>query len=453
MNSELKKTMQEKLGINIDSILLPNKNQNMSRWSVVACDQYTSEPEYWKSVSEAIENSPSTYHLIYPEVFLDHESETQKQSRIKTINHKMETYLSRNIFTEYTDSMILVERTSPDGKKRIGLMVSLDLERYDFSKNSQSLIRATEGTIVERLPPRIKIRENACLELPHIMVLIDDPSKTVIEPLYEKIVSTEPVYSFNLMMDSGYLNGWKISDDESIGQFAQNLLTLADPTLFQQKHQTDASKDVVLFAVGDGNHSLATAKSCWENLKKTLPETDLIDHPARYALVEIVNVHDEGLYFEPIHRILFNADFEEFTEQMKTYFEEKGCFFERSSDMDKPINVMDKPIHILPFITESGTGCFVIGKPLYTLEVATLQSFLDVWMINHPESIIDYVHGDDVTARLGSKPGNIGFFLPVMNKNDLFHTVIVDGALPRKTFSMGEAHEKRFYTECRKICR
>ena len=194
MNSNLKKTMQEKLGISIDSILLPNKNQNMSRWSVVACDQYTSEPEYWKSVSEYIENSPSTYHLIYPEVFLDHESETQKQSRIKTINHKMETYLTRNIFTEYTDSMILVERTSPDGKKRIGLMVSLDLERYDYSKNSQSLIRATEGTIVDRLPPRIKIRENACLELPHIMVLIDDPSKTVIEPLYEKISSTEPVY-------------------------------------------------------------------------------------------------------------------------------------------------------------------------------------------------------------------------------------------------------------------
>lgn len=448
LNPALIETMKSKLGLNISSVLLPAENVDMQRWSVIACDQYTSEPEYWEDVDRFVGDSPSTLRLIFPEVYLEIETEEQKANRIKNINDNMTSYLKDNILCEHKDTVILVERTFSNGKKRNGIIVAVDLERYDFSKGSQSLIRATEGTIIERLPPRIRIRENAMLELPHIMVLIDDAKKTVIEPLVSKASSLPQVYSFELMKQSGSIKGWKITDGSDIEAMASALLELADKESFKSRYDlNDSDLDVLLFAVGDGNHSLATAKSCWENLKKTLTTEELKDHPARYALVEIVNLHDDGLVFEPIHRVVFNVNHEQLLDSFVSYYKDQGCNARYVKGTEKP----DTSGHAIKYVTSEGYGYLIVECPIYNIDVGTLQSFLDDYLKKNPHAGIDYIHGEDVTDKLGKQPGNIGFFLSKMDKNELFKTVILDGALPRKTFSMGEASEKRFYLEARKI--
>lgn len=436
-----------KLGLNISSVLLPRRDIDMQRWSVVACDQYTSEPEYWEDVDRFVGNSPSTLRLIFPEVFLETETEDQKAKRIKSINDSMTSYLNDNILYECNDAVIIVERTFRSGLKRHGIIVSVDLERYDFSKGSQSLIRATEGTIIERLPPRIRIRENAPLELPHIMLLIDDPDETVIEPLVSRSSSYSLLYSFELMKQSGYIKGWKVDRESDIEALAAALSKLADREYFRARYELKNDTDVLLYAVGDGNHSLATAKVCWENLKKTLPAEELMDHPARYALVEIVNVHDSGLVFEPIHRVVFNVDYKHLLDSFEAYYKNMGCGARIVKGTEKP----DSSGHVIKYVTSEGYGHLIVDNPTYNLDVGTLQAFLDDYLKDNSQANIDYIHGEDVTDKLGKQPGNIGFFLSKMDKNDLFKTVILDGALPRKTFSMGEASEKRFYLEARKI--
>lgn len=448
IKTSLIEKMKNNLGINISSVLLPVKDTDMQRWAVVACDQYTSEPEYWKDANNFVGESPSTLRLIFPEAYLESETNDQKSARIKSINDNMTTYLNNNLLYEHNNSIILVERTFESGLKRHGLMLAIDLERYDFSKGSQSLIRATEGTIIDRLPPRIRIRENAELELPHIMVLIDDAEKTVIEPLVEKADTLTQVYSFDLMKQSGSIKGWKISDENYIENMVNALIKLADKENFKSRYKLNDDKlDVLLFAVGDGNHSLATAKACWENLKKTLTTEELQNHPARYALVEIVNVHDSGLVFEPIHRVVFNVDSRNLIDSFITYYKNQGCNAHVVFGSEKP----STSGHTIKFVTDSQCGYLVVENPVYNLDVGTLQSFLDYYKNNNAQAVIDYVHGEDVTEKLGKQPGNIGFFLSNMDKNELFKTVILDGALPRKTFSMGEASEKRFYLEARKI--
>lgn len=444
----LTETMKNKLGLNISSVLLPEKNIDMQRWSVIACDQYTSEPGYWEDVDRFVGNSPSTLRLIFPEVYLEIESDEQKSKRIKDINDNMSSYLNDNILCEYKDTVILVERMFNSGKTRYGLILSVDLERYDFSKGSQSLIRATEGTIIERLPPRIRIRENAILELPHIMLLIDDAEKTVIEPFVSKSSSLPQVYSFELMKQSGSIKGWKITDESDIEAMAAALLKLAGKDGFKERYDIkDDDKDVLLFAVGDGNHSLATAKSCWENLKKTLGPEELQDHPARYALVEIVNLHDEGLVFEPIHRVVFNVDHKQLLDSFVSYYKNQGCNVININGTEKP----DTSGHAIRYVTPEGYGYLIVECPIYNIDVGTLQNFFDDYLEKNPQVGIDYIHGEETTDKLGKQPGNIGFFLSKMDKNELFKTVILDGTLPRKTFSMGEASEKRFYLEARKI--
>jgi len=443
INSELRESLKNNLGIDISSVLLPKKHIDMRKWAVVACDQYTSEPEYWKETEDFVGDNPSTLRLIYPEAYLETENEEQKSKRISDINNCMNAYLENNIFQEYRDTIVLVERTFRSGAKRHGIVLAVDLEKYDYSKGSQSLIRATEGTIVDRLPPRIRIRENASLELPHIMLLIDDRERTVIEPLVKRADSFEQLYSFELMKDSGYIRGWKITDEKDIENMAGALMKLADPDNFRKRYNVDEGYNVLLFAVGDGNHSLATAKACWENLRKTLGPGEMETHPARFALVEIVNLHDEGLVFEPIHRIMFNVDTKDLLNEFVAYYRERGAFVSADKTGTKG--------HIIKFVSSSESGWLVVENPDANLDVGTLQNFLDYYMKKNPETGIDYVHGENIVERLGRKPGNMGFFLSPMDKNELFRTVILDGALPRKTFSMGEASEKRFYVEARKI--
>lgn len=421
------------LGIQIPEIMLP-QNVDLSKWAVVACDQYTSEPNYWKNVEICTEGSPSTLNIIFPEVYLE---DGDTDDRINIINKNMENYISDNIISSIGKGFIYIDRQTSHAKSRKGLMVALDLECYDYTKGSNTLIRATEGTVIERLPPRIKIRQNAAVELPHIMVLIDDPNKTIIEPIAQKAETLEKLYDFELMMDGGHIKGYKVSSDEDLSDIAKALSSLCDKDMFSSKYSISKDKDVLLYAVGDGNHSLASAKGHWENVKKSIPVEQQKNHPARFALVELVNVHDDGLVFEPIHRVLFNVDANDLLQSFKDFYKSTGT----SHSMG----------HTFKYITSSGEGSIVIDSPISNLEVGTLQIFLDSYLKSHSDVKIDYIHGEDVVTRLGSQQGNIGFYLPAMDKQDLFKTVILDGALPRKTFSMGEAEEKRFYLECRKI--
>jgi len=441
------------LGVQVPSIMLPKKDVDMTLWSVVACDQYTSEPEYWNKVYEIVGDNPSTLHLTFPEVYLGDGNETE---RIKKINNKMKEYINEGILCSSEPCMILVDRKTSHVQSRKGLILAVDLEKYDYTKGSQSLIRATESTVIDRLPPRIKIRENALSELPHVMLLIDDPDKTVIEPLSEKIDSFEKVYDFDLMMNGGHIKGYKISDPITLERIFEALKNLADPNAFKSKYDLKDDKGVLLFAVGDGNHSLASAKGHWENVKKNLSDQEMENHPARFALVEVVNVHDEGITFEPIHRVLFNVDPEALLKDMSEYFKKFDGSFMRFDSLETMKNKLsdltkDRSCHSFGFISALGFGVFTVTNPEHNLEVATLQCFLDDFINNNRNSKIDYIHGEDVVTKLGSKEGNIGFYLPSMRKHDLFKTVILDGVLPRKTFSMGEAEEKRFYLECRKI--
>lgn len=443
---------KEDLGIDISSILIPHKNLDLNKWAVVACDQYTSEPEYWESVDKYVGDKPSTLRLIFPEVYLERENNELKNKRINSINKAMYDYLDKGYFDEVQNSFIYIERTIKGGRIRKGLLFAVDLEQYDFSKGSDSLIRATEGTILDRLPPRILIREKACLELPHIMILVDDPDASVIEPLAYCKDRMNKLYSFDLMMDGGHIEGYQVNNEDLLQNIYKSLMNLKSQDTFSKKYSVDSSTSPMLFAVGDGNHSLATAKSCWEKLKQSLSDEEKSSHPARYALVELVNIHDSALQFEPIHRILFNVDASELLSAFINFYSEKGikCGYEYVEDY-KSIPHNNSKMHTVAFIHGTKTGYIWVEEPVFTIDVGTLQSFLDSFLQQNPKVDIDYVHGIEVVEKLCRNDSNLGFLLSPMDKSDLFKTVIADGALPRKTFSMGEAEDKRYYLECRKI--
>lgn len=449
------KTRFDELGILVPEILLPKKGINIQKWAVVACDQYTSQKEYWNEVKDFVGNEYSTLNIIYPEVFLEDENDNPEQ-RINTINTTMEEYLKNNILENIWSSMILLDRKTSHVESRKGLVMALDLEKYDYSVWSQSLIRATEWTILDRLPPRVKIRKDAMIELPHIMVLIDDPEKTVIEPLAEKVDQLEKVYDTDLMMNSGSIKGYKINQAESINSVIQGLKKLANKEHFKEKYNVGDEKGVLLFAMGDGNHSLATAKKIWEEKKWNLSHEERENDPARFALIELVNIHDDWLEFEPIHRVLFDCDSKKLKKEMKNYLENLGCTisFKSYNSLDvlkSELPQSNEENHYFYMIEENEYTLIHLSNLKYNLEVGHLQAFLDSYLKEHTATKIDYVHGEDVTDELWKKEGNCGFILPIMDKSEFFRTVIVDGALPRKTFSMGEADEKRFYLECRKI--
>ena len=411
-------------------ILLP-QNCDLTKWSVVACDQYTSQQDYWERVAQTVGDAPSTLKLILPESQLE---DGHFEEHIADINRTMDEYLDQGLFRTLPNALLYVERWLDNKKLRRGLMGVVDLECYDYNAGSSSLIRATEGTVITRLPPRVAVRRNASLELPHIMVLVDDPDKQLIEHLTYETDRMEEVYDFDLMERGGHITGYLLPEDLQ-ADVCEILNTLARPHDFARKYDAKG-KPVLLFAIGDGNHSLAAAKAAYEEKKQNTPQEQWADLPSRYALVELVNLHDESLEFEPIHRVCFDVNPDELMKDFLAAY--PGAHY---GDGDG---------HTITYVLDTEVGKITIPKPTAQLPVGTLQEFLDQWMQTH-SGRIDYVHGDDVTWELGRKPGNIGFLLPAMGKDELFKTVIFDGALPRKTFSMGEAHDKRFYLEARKI--
>ena len=437
-----------KVGLQVPKILLPNKTIDIQKWAVIACDQYTSDRPYWQRLAEQLGDQPSTLNMIFPEVYLEDDDAEQ---RIAAINKTMEQYLADGSLEEQDNAFILIDRKTSEVPSRKGLMVALDLEQYDYNKGAQSLIRATEGTILDRLPPRIKVRQNAPIELPHIMVLIDDPKCTVIEPLFEEKLET--VYDFELLADGGYLKGYRVDQPKLIEQIVSALEQLAEPAAYHQRY--DCQDDVMLYAMGDGNHSFATAKAIWEKLKEDAEDPqDVMDHPARYALVELVNLHDAGLEFEAIHRVLFNVDSEALQQSLISFLKQQGTpvTMHPSADLASAEEVASTlPGHVFVAVFAGKFNVCQIAEPKLTLAVASLQAFLDDYLAANPAVKVDYIHGTNPVTELGSRADGAGFYLPSISKGDLFRTIVHDGALPRKTFSMGEADEKRFYLECRKI--
>lgn len=411
-------------------ILLPKKSTDAYKWSVIACDQYTSEPEYWDSVYETVGDAPSTLNLILPELFLEQDGVSE---RISTIHSAMDDYVSKELFDEYKNAMIYVERIQGNGILRQGIVGAIDLEKYDFSKGSNSEVRATEATVIERIPPRIKVRQGAPLELPHIMILIDDPDCTVIEPLAEKAASMEKLYDTELMQGGGSIKGY-LADSAEQERIDSALTALSDPAVFAEKYNM-ADTPVLLYAMGDGNHSLATAKEFYEQLKKANPDKDLSDHPARFALAEIVNLHSDALKFEAIHRLVYDVDCDDL---MASLTEALGLSEDKESDQ-----------YVICCCCGTEKKMWIHNKTS-NLSVGSLQNFLDGY-IKENNGKIDYIHGADTVKQLAEKHNGAGFILPDMDKSQLFPTVIKDGALPRKTFSMGHAEDKRFYMEARRI--
>ncbi|WP_303722321.1 DUF1015 domain-containing protein [Malonomonas rubra] len=439
----------DKIGVQVPKILLPKAGTDMRKWAVIACDQYTSDRSYWQRLEEQTKGCLSTLPLIFPEVYLE---DKDAAARIQSINQTMEQYLADGSLVEQQEGFILIDRKTCEVESRKGLILALDLEQYDYNKGAQSLIRATEGTILDRLPPRIKVRENAPIELPHIMVLIDDPQRTVIEPLFDEQLET--IYDFELLENGGHLKGYRIDQPELIEGIAAALGKLADAEAYQVKYAVEDA--VMLYAMGDGNHSFATAKAIWEKLKEEAADkAAIMNHPARYALVELVNVHDPGLEFEAIHRVLFNVDVEQLKGQMETFFAARGTkmTFTGCTDLAEAEALAEKAenAHAFPAIFAGQFGVCSVADPEYTLVVATLQACLDQFLQDNSVARVDYIHGTKAVTEFGSKADAAGFYLPSISKHDLFKTIVLDGALPRKTFSMGEADEKRFYLECRRI--
>ena len=396
-------------------ILLPAADIDARKWAVVAVDQYTSQPEYWRQVEDIVGDAPSTLNITLPEVYL-----AQGETRIPRMQESMRAYLQNGVLEEKVQGgYILVERTTETGV-RLGLMACLDLEEYDYTPGSQSKIRATEGTVLERVPPRVKIRRGAALELPHVLMLLDDAACSVIEPLYAAREGMECLYDFDLMQGGGHLRGWKVSDA------AAARMEGALDALHEQCGG-------LFLAVGDGNHSLAAARAYWLEIRETIPEEQRAGHPARYALAEIENLHSPAIQFEPIHRVVFNVDPEELIADYEAHLLDEGVEFCGENQL---------------------TLVYGGGEKRYSFAdhpLRDLQQFLDSWLNEHPGAEIDYIHGDDALRKLAMRPGALGLMPCAFAKADLFPYIRSWGVLPRKTFSMGHAHEKRYYMEARRI--
>jgi len=416
------------LGIAIPEILLPGAGVDLSRWAVVACDQYTSQPEYWRTVAERVGSAPSALHLVLPEVWLGARDE---DARIAAIHARMREYLAGGVFAKPVRGFIAVDRSTPHAASRRGLMVALDLDRYDWRPGAHALLRATEATVEERLPPRLRVREGAALELPHVLVLVDDPERSVVEPAADGAARGTPLYDVELMGGAGRVRGWAVTDSGEIARVERALAALAAPDLQRAKYGASEG-DPFLYASGDGNHSLAAAKLYWERRKIALSLAERGGDPARFALVELVNVHDPGLRFEPIHRIVFDVESDELL-----------------GDLSRTRGT--GPSHTLRWLSGTRSGVASLATDSEPLAVAALQAFLDEWLTRHPHARIDYIHGDEALTKLAAEPRRVAFFLPPFEKAALFPTVARRGVLPRKAFSLGEAEEKRFYLEARRI--
>ena len=403
-------------------ILMPRVD-SMEKWAVIACDQFSSQPAYWERVRETAGDAPSTINLILPEAEL---GTPQEAAHTALINETMAKYLKEGVFQTYARSFVYVERTLESGAIRKGLVGMVDLDAYDYSTGSTSAIRATEKTVVERIPPRMRVRKDAPIELPHILMLCDDHDKVLLEPIAAGKETLPKLYDFDLMEGGGHITGWLVQG-KAVDDFEARL---ADYTAHVGEKYTGLPGVPMVFAVGDGNHSLATAKACYEELKKAHPGEDLSSHPARFALVELENIHDEAQVFEPIHRVITHTDPAAMLKALEDWCAPGGF----------PVEWYIGQTH----------GTIYLDKARSQLAVGVLQAFLDQYLAEHPGEI-DYIHGDADLKELAAQDGAIGFLLPAMEKSQLFRGVIADGILPRKTFSMGHAREKRYYLEGRAI--
>lgn len=426
------------IALHVPTLLLPKVGVSLPAWAVVACDQHTSSPEYWSETARLVGDRPSTLRLVLPEASL---ATGDRAASIAAINQRMTEYLAAGVLVEQPLGFMLVERDVGRDEPRRGLVVALDLEAFDYRADARSLIRSTEGTAVERLAARAAVRRNAPLETPHVLVLIDDAERTVIDPLFD--LDLPAAYDFDLMQGGGRVRGWRIGDAGVIANVAGAIRALrrGDPPL--------------LYAMGDGNHSFAAARVVWDEIKTAGAGPD---HPARYALAELVNIHDHGLDFAPIHRLLdVGGD-----ASIAVAFDALARHFENARFVRRPIAdasqwqrmravAATEPGHHIAYRTASGQGILTVANPPLPLATAGLQAFLDSYVDAHPGAGLDYIHGDDALVALASRPGRIGFLLPSMRKGELLPAVLQAGPTPRKTFSLGEAHEKRYYLECRRI--
>lgn len=398
-------------------ILLP-KGVDLYKWATVACDQFTSEPAYWQKLDEMVGSAPSTLRITFPEVYLS----ADNSKRIEKINETMKEYVADGVFKTFENTMILVERDTANVKGRAGIMLAVDLEAYDYAPFSDAYIKATEKTILERIPPRKEIRRNASVELPHIMLLIDDDERQVVEPEFENRASYEVLYDTDLNMGGGHLRGYKIPEPEKVLARIEKLL---DSSVQTAKYGKNTN---FLFAVGDGNHSLATAKAHYEDLKKRLPESEVKNHPARFCLVEVQNIHQQSLSFEPIHRVLKGAG-----EDFVTEFEKHVC---GDAETEMYISGEFKKIAV----PKNGAEA-----------IAQIQQFIDDYLKDKPWIELDFVHGKEHLTDVVDRSSGVGVVMPKFPKEELFRFVLEKGILPRKAFSMGEAEEKRYYMEAKKI--
>ncbi|MBR7074001.1 MAG: DUF1015 domain-containing protein [Oscillospiraceae bacterium] len=402
-------------------LLIPRR-ELLENWAVIACDQFTSQPDYWREVREQVMEKPSAYHIVFPEAELC----GKRDARIASINETMHRYLDEDVFESYPDAYVFVKRTLQDGSARRGVVGVIDLEQYDFASDAQTPVRATEQTVVERIPPRVRIRSGAALETSHVMLLMDDAEGAVLDSLEESREELPAIYSFELMQGGGHIEGRLVS-----GAAAEAL----SAAVARYEAQTAArfaqtGKAPLFYAVGDGNHSLAAAKTCWETLKAQRPELAGTHHPARYAMVELQNIRDESQKFEPIHRLLIDVPVDRLLEKITSICAPGGT----------------------PVDWQAGErqGMIILNTASGALPVAVLQPFLDAFL-KEQGGAIDYIHGEETAAQLAGQKKAISFLMPNISKEDFFRGIVMDGVLPRKTFSMGHAQEKRYYLECRKI--
>lgn len=417
-------------------ILLPAAGVPLDPWACIAVDQFTSQPEYWQRAEHLADGKPSTLHIVLPEAYL---GTPQEAERLESIRRTMEEY-RKSVLTRKVHGYVYVERTQMDGTVRQGLVGAVDLDAYDYAKGSKPAIRPSESTVVERIPPRLKVRRGATLETPHVMMLADDADCTLIEPIGLMKNQLPPLYDGELMLGGGHLRGWAVEDPALIARIDAALAALADPAAFARRWPAAKGQQPMVLAVGDGNHSLATAKAYWEELKPTLSEEQRRTHPARWCLAEVCNVHSPAIEIEPIHRVVFGVGAKELYAALDAWDQQQGSSTTMS---DQRLRLADA----------HGESAVALANPPAPLTVGSVEAFLADFLPAHPGVTVDYIHGESTALALASDPAKpaTAILLPDFAKADLFKGVVLGGVLPRKTFSMGHAEEKRYYIECRRI--
>ncbi|MDD2579147.1 MAG: DUF1015 domain-containing protein [Eubacteriales bacterium] len=423
--------------LHLPNLVLPDESIDLRRWAVIACDQHTTDPAYWQQVEQVVEDAPSSYHMILPEIYLEQPDDLPVSHRISRINRYMETISGEQKLRTLPPGWMLIDRTTAWHSHRLGLVIAIDLEHYDFTPGSSALIRASEGTVVERIPPRLAVRSDALYELPHVQLLFDDPGHTVIEPVYDALKHNQPFYETDLMLGGGHIRGWHVTADQALTR--QMLTALGG---LDRLH-----RDGLLFAVGDGNHSLATAKAHWDEIKDQVAD----DHPARFALVELINIYDDGIEFEPIHRVISGLDIHQLADSARRFFAQQQVRIQPLRTLSGELALPACPAgeNRMTLVGQTAGYDLRLLAPQSALSTASAQAWLD-HLLTEETVQIDYVHGLDAISRL-ARQGQCGIVLPDMSKQSFFDSIVQDGVLPRKTFSIGAAAEKRYYIEGRRI--